>query len=145
MITRYFRRIAIAGDTAYQALLRANVAINHVRARLDKPQWSLSAYAKHQVKRAVNFVSAFEDAVARDCRQRGLDGVICGHIHHAEIRRIHGVQYYNCGDWMESCTALTEDANGRFEIVCWDPPHARERASPKVTPLEPVLRAGRKA
>lgn len=135
MITRYFRRIAIAGDTAYQALLRANVLINHVRARLDKPHWSLSAYAKHQVKRAVNFVSAFEDAVARDCRRRGLDGVICGHIHHAEMRSIHGVTYYNCGDWMESCTALAEDMNGRFEILRWSELHEGLQGSGKVTPM----------
>src|SRR3546814_18881830 len=97
--------------------MRANVVINHVRARFDKPQWSLSAFAKHQVKRAVNFVSAFEDAVARDCRERGLDGVICGHIHHAEIRAIYGVSYYNGGAWMESCTALAADMNGRFEFL----------------------------
>jgi UDP-2,3-diacylglucosamine pyrophosphatase LpxH len=119
MITRYFRRIAIAGDTAYHGLMRANIVINNVRARFDKPQWSLSAFVKHQVKRAVNFVSAFEEAVARDCRRRGLDGVICGHIHHAEMRKIHGVTYYNCGDWVESCTALAEDMNGRFEILRW--------------------------
>ncbi len=136
MITRYFRRVAIAGDSAYHGLMRANVVINRMRARFDKPQWSLSAYAKHQVKRAVNFVSAFEDAVARDCRRRGLDGVICGHIHHAEIRGIHGVTYYNCGDWMESCTALAEDMNGRFEILRWSDLHEGEQAvSDKVTPI----------
>lgn len=136
MITRYFRRIAMAGDATYQLLMRSNVTINRVRARFGKPQWSLSAYAKHQVKRAVNFVSAFEEAVARDCKRRGLDGVVCGHIHHAEQRDIHGVTYYNCGDWVESCTALAEDMNGRIEIVRWaelDAPEAP--VSAKVAPL----------
>lgn len=118
-ITRHFRRLAIAGDNAYQFLIRSNRWINAVRTRRGLPHWSLSAYVKHGVKRAVNFVSLFEETVARDCRRRGLDGVICGHIHHAEIRQIQGVDYHNCGDWVESCTALGEDANGRISVIRW--------------------------
>ena len=83
------------------------------------PYWSLSAYAKQKVKNAVNIISEFEEAVARECRRRGLDGVVCGHIHHAEIRDINGVTYLNCGDWVESCTALAEDRNGSIEILRW--------------------------
>lgn len=119
MVTRYHRRLAIAGDATYQLLMRANGLINKVRARRGLPYWSLSAYAKHQVKKAVNFVSSFEDTVAQDCRKRGLDGVVCGHIHHAEMREIRGIGYHNCGDWVESCTALGEDQNGRIQIIRW--------------------------
>lgn len=130
MITRHYRRLAIAGDSAYQFLMRANKWINLARARYGMPYWSLSAYAKHQVKRAVNFVSEFEQAVARACRQRGFDGVICGHIHHAEIRELHGIQYHNCGDWVESCTALAEDDTGHISLIRWtEVPDAAGRAA----------------
>ncbi|SEQ03441.1 UDP-2,3-diacylglucosamine pyrophosphatase LpxH [Solimonas aquatica] len=140
MITRYFRRVAVAGDAAYQLLMRANAPLNAWRRRQGLEDWSISAYAKHQVKRAVNFVSAFEDAVARDCRRRKLDGVICGHIHHAEIREIHGVQYHNCGDWVESCTALAEDANGTIRVLRVEDWYENSVQSDKVTPLREAPR-----
>ena len=81
--------------------------------------WSLSAYLKFKVKKAVNFISDFERAVALEARRRGFDGVVCGHIHHAEIRTVEGVLYCNDGDWVESRTALVEHMDGRLEIVCW--------------------------
>ena len=104
------QRIAVAriGDVAYVTLLRANRYVNQVRARMGYPYWSLSAYAKHKVKSAVNFISEFEEAVVHQCHKRGFDGVVCGHIHKAEIREIDGVHYYNCGDWIESCSAIAE-------------------------------------
>ena len=83
------------------------------------PYWSLSAHLKKRVKNAVQFVCAFEEAVARETAERGLDGVVCGHIHSAEIRQIGDIIYHNDGDWVESCTALTEDFSGRIEIVDW--------------------------
>ncbi|MES1942797.1 metallophosphoesterase [Salinisphaera sp. PC39] len=131
VVTRYHRWVAMVGDVAYTTLLRANRYVNWVRARLGYPYWSLSAFAKHKVKTAVNFISEFEKAVAHECRRRGFDGVVCGHIHHAEIKDLEGVTYYNSGDWVESCTALVEHPDGRMEIVNWaDEQHAR-----KVTPL----------
>lgn len=142
VITRYHRWVALIGDTAYDLTMRANDRLNQLRRLLGMRYWSLSAFAKQSVKNAVNIVSEFEQSVARECRRRGLDGVVCGHIHHAEIRDIDGIQYLNSGDWVESCTALAEDFNGRIEIIRWvQIDHLHE--SPKVTPLKRA--AARKA
>ena len=91
--------------------------------------WSLSAYLKHKVKNAVDFISHFEDAVVDEARKRGLDGVICGHIHTAALKDIDGVTYANDGDWVESCTALVEHMDGRLEIIDW-------MAEQQLSPLE---------
>ncbi|MBS61841.1 UDP-2,3-diacylglucosamine diphosphatase [Salinisphaera sp.] len=120
VVTRYHRWVARIGDVAYVTLLRVNRYFNNARARLGYPYFSLSAYAKHKVKSAVNFISEFEKAVAHECRRRGFDGVVCGHIHHAEMKTIEGVSYYNSGDWVESATALVEHFDGRMEIVHWN-------------------------
>jgi UDP-2,3-diacylglucosamine pyrophosphatase LpxH len=111
--------LAYVGDFAYETTLRINRHLNSLRARLGLPYWSLSKYLKLKVKRAVSYVSDFEQAVARQARERGADGVVCGHIHHAELRMIDGVLYANDGDWVESLTALVEHADGRLEIVDW--------------------------
>lgn len=118
-VVLYARWLAFLGDQAYSLLLRLNVVLNRVRRLLKLPYWSLSAYLKKRVKNAVEFVSSFEEAVARAATERGLDGVVCGHIHTAEIRQIGDVTYYNDGDWVESCTALVEDADGSFRIIDW--------------------------
>jgi UDP-2,3-diacylglucosamine pyrophosphatase LpxH len=107
------------GDWAYTRALSANQRLNSLRARLGLPYWSLSRYLKFKVKRAVAYVDDFEAAVAREARSRGLDGVVCGHIHHAELRQIQGVLYANDGDWVESMTALAEHPDGRLEILDW--------------------------
>jgi UDP-2,3-diacylglucosamine pyrophosphatase LpxH len=134
VITRYHRWVALAGDMAYETMMTANHWFNRARALAGMRYWSLSAFAKQKVKNAVSIVSSFEEAVARECKRRELDGVICGHIHHAEIRDIHGVTYHNCGDWVESCTALAEDMNGKISVIRWvDIDHLNER--PNVTPL----------
>jgi UDP-2,3-diacylglucosamine pyrophosphatase LpxH len=109
--------LAYAGDIAYEFTLKVNRWFNHWRAKLGLPYWSLSRYLKHKVKRAVSYVNEFEVAVAREARKRGAHGVVCGHIHHAEIREIDGVLYCNDGDWVESLTALVEHHDGRLEIV----------------------------
>ena len=96
-----------------------------MRRRLGLPYWSLSACLKHKVKNAVEYISRFEEVVAREAEMRGVDGVVCGHIHHAEIRQIGGVLYLNDGDWVESCSALVEDARGHLEILRWADPHQR--------------------
>ena len=134
VITRYHKWIALAGDTAYNLTMRANDQINGIRRKLGLRYWSLSAMAKKSVKNAVNIVSRFEDSVSRECQRRGLDGVVCGHIHHAESRRINDVEYHNCGDWVESCTALAEDFNGKIHIIRWVEAE-NLHDSPKVTPL----------
>ena len=119
VITRYHRWLAFLGDLGYNLLLRLNRYLNAARAHFGYGYWSLSAWIKRRVKKAVNHVSDFEEAVAYQCRRRGFDGVVCGHIHHAEITTYGGVTYMNCGDWVESCTALVEDAAGRFSIIDW--------------------------
>lgn len=134
VITRYHKWLALAGDFAYEATMQANFWFNRARRMLGLRYWSLSAFAKDRVKTAVNVISSFENAVAHECQRRGLDGVVCGHIHHAEIRDIQGVTYHNCGDWVESCTALAEDFNGKLSIIRWvELDHLNER--PTVTPL----------
>lgn len=117
VITRYHRWIALAGDALYEGTMKASLLLNRARRVAGLPYWSLSAYAKQKVKAAVNIISDFETSVARECRRRGLDGVVCGHIHHAEIRPIDCITYYNCGDWVESCTALAEDHKGRIRLL----------------------------
>jgi UDP-2,3-diacylglucosamine pyrophosphatase LpxH len=111
--------LAYVGDNLYEFSLRLNRHINSLRARLGLPYWSLSQYLKHRVKRALNFITAYEDAVAAEARRRGMNGVVCGHIHRAKMRMIGDVLYCNDGDWVESCSALVEHLNGRLEIVNW--------------------------
>jgi UDP-2,3-diacylglucosamine pyrophosphatase LpxH len=114
--------LAHVGDTLYEFTLRLNRHLNHLRARCGLPYWSLSAYLKHKVKKALNYVTDFETAVAHEARRRGHQGVVCGHIHRAEMRTIDGVLYCNDGDWVESRTALVEHYDGRLELVTWQPP-----------------------
>lgn len=111
------RWLAIMGDLAYEFTLKVNRWFNRVRAKCGLPYWSLSRYLKHKVKRAVSYINEFENAVAREAKKRGAHGVVCGHIHHAEIREIDGVLYCNDGDWVESLTALVEHFDGRLEII----------------------------
>lgn len=111
--------LAYTGDYAYEFTLRMNRHLNHLRARLGLPYWSLSAYLKHKVKMALNYVTDFEKAVAQEARHRGHDGVVCGHIHRAEMRTIDGTLYCNDGDWVESRTALVEHMDGQLELVVW--------------------------
>ena len=120
VITRYHKWLARAGDAVYTATMAASWWLNRGRAALGLRYWSLSAFAKKHVKTAVNIISDFESSVARECRRRGFDGAVCGHIHHADIRQIDGVTYHNCGDWVESCTALAEDRHGRMRVLSWN-------------------------
>jgi len=116
------RWLALFGDSMYQFTLKLNRSVNSLRARLGLPYWSLSKYLKLKVKRAVSYVGDFEAAVAREARHRGVHGVVCGHIHHAELREIDGILYANDGDWVESLTALVEHPDGRLEILDWSKP-----------------------
>ena len=118
-VVRYAKFLALLGDWAYTAALVVNRYFNAVRRRLGYPYWSLSAWAKRQVKEAVKAIDRFETALAGEARRRGFDGVVCGHIHHAEMRDVNGVLYINDGDWVESCTALVEHHDGRLELIDW--------------------------
>src|SRR5438067_12553959 len=109
--------LAYLGDAGYQFLLSLNPAINFVRRRFGLGYWSLSAYAKKRVKDAVSFIGKFEAAVVKYAERYRVDGVLCGHIHSAAIHKFGNVTYYNCGDWVETCSALIEHFDGKIEIV----------------------------
>ena len=106
-------------STLYDFILTLNSRFNWIRHRLGFGYWSLSLYLKGRVKKAIDFIFQFEKNLATYCKKRGYDGVICGHIHKAEIKEIDGVVYMNDGDWVESCTALVEHHSGRWEIITW--------------------------
>jgi len=118
-VVKHAKWLAALGDNAYTAALYVNRYFNHLRRLFGYDYWSLSAYLKLRVKNAVQYIGSFAEALCEEARRRGLDGVVCGHIHHAEIRDLGGVLYCNDGDWVESCTALVEHFDGRLEIVSW--------------------------
>ncbi|HUW80984.1 MAG TPA: UDP-2,3-diacylglucosamine diphosphatase [Acidocella sp.] len=118
-VVRHAKALALLGDWAYTAALGVNRYFNHIRVKFGYPYWSLSAWLKLQVKEAVKAIDRFETALADDAHRRGFDGVVCGHIHHAEMRMVNGVMYLNDGDWVESCTALVEHQDGRLELLDW--------------------------
>ena len=119
-ITRLAPWISFLGDKSYDILISLNTKFNWWRHKFGFGYWSLSQYLKHRVKRAMDFMFQFEHNLIDYCSKRGFDGVICGHIHKAEIKEINGIIYMNDGDWVESCTALVEHLDGRWEIVYWD-------------------------
>ena len=119
IVVRHAKWLALLGDWAYTAALKVNIGLNAARRKLGFSYWSLSAWAKMKVKNAVNFIGAFESALTSEARRRGLDGVICGHVHHAKFEPGETFSYINTGDWVESCTALAEHQDGTFEIITW--------------------------
>ncbi|WP_419252944.1 UDP-2,3-diacylglucosamine diphosphatase [Caulobacter sp. ErkDOM-YI] len=132
--------LAFLGDWSYRTILMLNTLLNRARRRMGFGYWSLSAYLKVKVKNALHFIENFESAVADEARRRGVDGVICGHIHKAEMRDIDGITYVNDGDWVESCTALVEHADGQLEILEWAKLRSwsvidRKLATPATEPL----------
>jgi UDP-2,3-diacylglucosamine pyrophosphatase LpxH len=107
------------GSWAYDFSIDMSLFINKIRTVFGMKYWSLSAYLKSRVKESVNFIGNYEETLCNYVRGKNLDGIICGHIHHANIRDIGGIRYMNCGDWVESCSALVENYDGTFEIVKW--------------------------
>ena len=118
-IVQHARWLAFLGDWSYRTLLMLNTLVARMRHRMGLGYWSFSAYLKVKVKNALQFIENFEKAVTDEARRRGVDGVICGHIHKAEMRDMDGILYVNDGDWVESCTALVEHHDGRLEIIEW--------------------------
>ena len=122
-VTTCHRWVSILGDISYTWLVHVNRLLSLMRRKLGIPgHWSLADYAKRNVLQAVSFISNFEAAVVHSVKQRGLDGVICGHIHTPAIKHVDGVVYINCGDWVDSCTAIVEHYDGRMELVRWKHP-----------------------
>jgi UDP-2,3-diacylglucosamine pyrophosphatase LpxH len=142
-IVQHAKWLAIVGDSLYTMALAVNHWYNRLRVRLGRPYWSLSQYLKHRVKNAVRFISDFEHALIGEARRRGYDGVVCGHIHKAEIREIDGLLYCNDGDWVESLTALVEHVDGKLEIVHWPfEGDGTEAAEDILEPAEPLTFPG---
>ncbi len=135
-VVRYAKFLALLGDWAYTTALVVNRWFNAARRRLGLPYWSLSAWLKRQVKEAVKAIDRFEFALAAEARRRGFDGVVCGHIHHAEMREVDGVLYMNDGDWVESCTALVEHHDGRMELIDWAALNRLSFFAPRQTRVE---------
>ena len=121
VIVRYAKWLAFLGDRSYEFALWCNRPLNLARRWLGFGYWSLSGYLKLRVKTAVNFIGEFEQAISQEAKRRNVDGVICGHIHHMTDRMIDGIRYLNCGDWVESCTAIAEDFDGRLSQIRWLP------------------------
>ena len=119
-VTRHHRWVAVLGDHAYDWLVSLNRWLSWLRRKLGRPgYWSLAGYAKRKVKTALNFIFDFEASAIHHARERGLDGVVCGHIHWAALREVDGLTYINCGDWVDSCTAIVEHLDGRLELIHW--------------------------
>jgi UDP-2,3-diacylglucosamine pyrophosphatase LpxH len=115
-ITMTKKWLALLGDKSYLFLLRLNRPINFIRKALGFNYWSLSKYAKRNVKKAVSFITDYEQVLASEAKNRKVDGVICGHIHEPQMREMFGIEYINCGDWVENCSAVIEHFDGRLEI-----------------------------
>ena len=131
-VIQHAKWLAHVGDNAYELALKLNRYLNNLRGRLGFPYWSLSQYLKLKVKSALNYVTSFEEAVAHEARRRGHHGVVCGHIHRAEMREINGTLYCNDGDWVESRSALVEHMDGRLELIFWQPDFENQSRAAKV-------------
>ncbi len=142
VVVRYAKWLAFLGDRGYQLALWSNYPVNFVRRRFGLGYWSLSAYLKMRVKGAVNFIGEFEEKLSTEAKRRNASGVICGHIHYAASRETNGIHYVNTGDWVESCTAVLEHHDGRFELVRWlDVVKARQQADERVNAEQVKLEA----
>jgi UDP-2,3-diacylglucosamine pyrophosphatase LpxH len=136
VVVRHAKWLSLFGDWAYRVALFLNRHFNRARRLLGFSYWSFSAWAKLKVKNAVNFIGGFERELAGEARKRGVDGVICGHVHHAEIRDIDGIEYVNTGDFVESCTVVVEHYDGKLEIIYWAALTAKSGQTPQQTEAE---------
>jgi UDP-2,3-diacylglucosamine pyrophosphatase LpxH len=143
VVVHNYRKIAYLGDWAYDAALAINYAMNKLRSALGLPYWSFSSWAKVRVKEAVKFIGRFQEVVGEEARRAGADGVVCGHIHHAAIEQFGGITYINTGDWVESCTAVAEHSDGRFELISWK--HLVTHAPPLALPPARARKAAQAA
>lgn len=113
------RWLSVLGDWSYTNLVRLNRVVNWFRKRLGLPYWSLAGAVKRRVKHAVSFITRYEQLLSREADREKVDGVICGHTHQPAMRKMGDIEYCNCGDWVESCTAIVEHTNGRLELIWW--------------------------
>jgi UDP-2,3-diacylglucosamine pyrophosphatase LpxH len=135
LVVTQARWLALLGSKAYDFAIAFNRIFNHARRRLGFGYWSLSQWAKFKVKNAVNYIGEFEKTLVAEAQRYDAQGVICGHIHHAAIHEDFGLRYLNCGDWVESCTALAERHDGEFEIITWTGTRAQTKAMQRRLPV----------
>jgi UDP-2,3-diacylglucosamine pyrophosphatase LpxH len=135
--------LAHVGDRAYDAALWLNTWLNRLRGLWGGRYWSLSNWAKQQVKQAVNYISEYEAVLAEEARRGGYDGIICGHIHAANLREVEGLAYVNTGDWVESCTAVAERDDGTLELIDWAAVVRRRQAVTELRAAASRRRRGR--
>lgn len=136
VVVKHSRMLANLGSWAYDKLLSLNYHVNAIRRLFRFSYWSLAAWLKLKVKNAVSYIGSFESALAHLAKEKGVDGVVCGHIHHAEVRQIGDVLYCNDGDWVESCTTLLEHPDGRLELLDWTAEFERHRQA-QLKPVAP--------
>jgi UDP-2,3-diacylglucosamine pyrophosphatase LpxH len=136
MVVKHARWLALLGDYAYTTALILNRSFNAARRLLGMPYWSLSQWLKLKVKNAVSYIGEYERTLIAEAQRHAVEGVVCGHIHHATIRDDLGIRYINCGDWVESCTAIAEHLDGRFEIITWSTVLRTPRAEAAILPAE---------
>lgn len=139
-VIQYAKWLAYLGDALYELALKINHHYNRIRVRMGLQYWSLSQYLKHRVKNAVSFISDYEHALANEARRRGMDGVVCGHIHKPEIRMIDGILYCNDGDWVESLSALAESHDGQLQLIGWNRHQGQGPGDPAALPRVPGAR-----
>ena len=137
LVVTQARWLALLGDKAYDFAIVVNRVFNSVRRKLGFGYWSLSQWAKLKVKNAVSYIGEYEKTLVSEAQRHSADGVVCGHIHHAAIHDEFSIRYINCGDWVESCTAIAEHPDGRFEIIAWT--HTRPLLEP--VEAEPAIGA----
>lgn len=141
VIVKHSRLLAKLGSWAYEKLLSLNHVVNRFRNLFNLSYWSLAAFLKHKVKNAVSYIGSFEEALAHFAREEEVDGVVCGHIHHAEIREIEGVLYCNDGDWVESCTAMFEHRDGSLELISWTDIEAQKASDEDQAAIVPATKS----
>lgn len=139
VITRYHKWVAKLGDAGYTMLIQINQYLNWLRRKLKMGYWSLSQYIKTKVKNAASFIGNYESSLAETCHKRNYDGIICGHIHHAEMKNINGIKYFNDGDFVESKTALAEEFDGSFVLLAWQDDRLVETARWNHDEINPVI------
>ena len=135
-VIKYAKWISVLGAAAYELSLVINRWFNHFRKWMGLSYWSLSAYLKNKAKRAVQHIAEFERVVVNEAKKYEVEGVVCGHIHHAEIQELNGILYLNTGDWVESCTALVEHVDGTLEVIRWSNPENRPERLHIVEPMK---------
>ncbi|MEL6372524.1 MAG: UDP-2,3-diacylglucosamine diphosphatase [Pseudomonadota bacterium] len=138
VVVRNAKWLAFLGDIGYELALASNRPLNWVRRRMGLGYWSLSAYLKYRVKKAVNFIGTFEKTLSDEAERVGAEGIICGHIHHAAERQVGAITYLNTGDWVESCTAIAETQSGEMKILRWFDMQREMQADEKKAALQPV-------